>query len=155
MNKLVCVAGMTGSGKRIISDYFAGKGFYFIRFGQITLDEIIKRKLKPTENNQKIIREEIRKKYGMDAYAKLNLAKIKKFLKKGNVVVDGLYSWSEYKFLKNIFGKKMTTIAVFSPPEMRYERLSKRSPGKEDKELRDHHFNKTEAKKRDFNEIKG
>ena len=153
MNRIVCVTGMAGSGKSVLSDYFAEKGYQFVRFGQIVLDEIMKKGLKPSEANQKEIRENLRKKHGMAAMAKLNYPKFKKLLKKGNVIADNMMSWSEYKFLKEKFGKQLITVSVYSPPQIRYERLSKRKPGKSDKSLRFHHFTKTEARQRDYNEI--
>lgn len=153
MYKLICISGMPGAGKSVASDFFVKKGYKFVRFGQITLNEIKRRKLKPSEANQKQIREEFRKIYGMDAYAKLNYPVFKKLLKKNNVIADGLYSWSEYKFLKDKFGRRMLVIAIFAPPLQRYSRLSKRKPSLNDKNLRNHHFSEAEAKLRDYNEI--
>lgn len=153
MNKLICVAGMPGSGKSIVSDYFATRGFQFVRFGQIVLDEIIKNGLKPTETNERRIRETIRDKHGIAGMAILNYPKFRDLLKKGNVIADGLYGWSEYKFLKEKFGKQMFVIGVFAPPMLRYERLSSRKMTKEDKELRHRTFTKNEAKSRDYAEI--
>lgn len=153
MNKLVCVAGMAGSGKSVVSDYFAKRGYQFVRFGQIVLDEVKKQGLIPNEKNERKIREEIRKKYGMAAMAKLNFPKFKKFIKKGNVIADGLYSWSEYKFLKGKFGKQMFLIAVFAPPTLRYQRISQRVNPNSDKALRNRPLTAKEAKLRDFAEI--
>jgi dephospho-CoA kinase len=59
----------------------------------------------------------------MEAYAKLNLPKIEESIKKNNVIIDGLYSWEEYLFLKSKFGKELIVLAIYSPPDMRYERL--------------------------------
>lgn len=153
MNKVVCVVGMPGSGKTALSDYFARNGYHFIRFGQTTIDEVIKRGLKPNEKNQKEVREDLRKKYGSEAVAKINLPIIQKKLKVKNVVIDGLYSWSEYKFLKERLESQMIVVSVFSPPHLRHNRLSKRRPGKNDKALRNHHFSIHEAQMRDYNEI--
>ena len=126
MNKLVCVAGLTGSGKSVVSDYFVDKGYQFFRFGQIVLDEVKKRGLAPTEENEGKIRVKVRKEHGIGAIAILNLPKFRKMLRKGNIVGDGLYAFEEYKILKKEFGKKLILIAVYTPPEVRYERLSKR-----------------------------
>jgi len=153
MNKIVCIVGMCGAGKSVVSDYFTQKGYQFVRFGQIVLDEIKKRKLIPNEKNERKIREDIRKKYGMGAMAILNLPKFKKLLKKGNVIGDGLYSFDEYKILKKEFGKNLIIVAVFAPPKLRYERISKRTIFKRDTNLRNRPFSKNEAKKRDFAEI--
>lgn len=153
MNKLICIAGMPGSGKSVISDYFVKKGYQFVRFGQITLDELKRNKLKLNEANERKIREKIREKYGMAAYAILNYPRFKKLLKNGNVIGDGLYSWSEYKFLKEKFGRQFILIAVYAPPVLRYERISKRVMPASDKNLRHRPFSKKDAESRDYAEI--
>jgi len=56
-NKIVCIVGMAGSGKSIVSDELVKHGFGYIRFGQITLDKIKKDGLELNEANEKKIRE--------------------------------------------------------------------------------------------------
>jgi dephospho-CoA kinase len=153
MHKLVCTTGLTGAGKSVVSDYFVQKRFQFLRFGQITLDEVKRRGLTPTEEVERPIREEFRKKYGMAAYAILNLPKFRQLLKKGNVLGDGLYSFEEYKVLRKEFGKKFITIAIYSPPRLRYERLGKRKLIKSDKALRNRPATRAQAESRDFAEL--
>jgi dephospho-CoA kinase len=153
MHKLVCITGLTGSGKSVASDYFVSKGYQFLRFGQIVLDEVKKRNLEPIEANERPIREEFRKKYGMAAMAILNLSKFKKLLKKGNVLGDGLYSFEEYKILQKEFGKKFITITVYAPPELRYERLVARKLTKKDAALRNRPATKKAAESRDYAEL--
>lgn len=153
MHKLVCITGLTGSGKSVASDYFVNNGYQFLRFGQIVLDEVKKRKLEPIEANERPIREEFRKKYGMAAMAILNLPKFKKLLKIGNTLGDGLYSFEEYKVLKEEFGKNFVTIAVYASPKLRYERLTKRKLNSNDKNLRNRPATKEAAESRDFAEI--
>jgi len=63
----------------------------------------------------------------MAAYAKLNLPRIDRSLKSSNVVVDGLYSWEEYIFLKEYYGKQFTTVAVWASPATRHARLARRA----------------------------
>ena len=144
---------MPGSGKSVVSDYFVKKGYQFVRFGQITLDEVKKRGLNPTEANERKVREALRKKHGMTAFAKLNYSTFRRLLTKGNVIADGLYSWAEYKFLKEKFGKNMILIAVYAPPQLRYVRISKRVMPKADINLRHRPFTKSEAESRDYAEI--
>ena len=152
-NKLVCIAGMPGAGKSVVSDYLVSKGFQFVRFGQIVLDEVKKRKLKPNEKNEREIREEFRKKYGMGAMALLNLDNFRSKMKKGNVVGDGLYSFEEYQILKKEFGEQFIEIAVYAPPSLRYQRISKRIMPKSDTDLRNRPFTVDEAEKRDVAEL--
>lgn len=153
MNKIICISGMCGAGKSVVSDFFVKNDFQFIRFGQLTLDEVVKRGLEVNETNERVVREEFRNKYGMAAFAILNLPKFDELIKKGNVIADGLYSWEEYKVLKEHYGEVMKVIAVWAPPELRYERISTRVSGTEDKQLRNRSFTKEEAKSRDYAEI--
>lgn len=150
-NKLVCVVGMTGSGKSVVSDYLVGKGFGFVRFGQITIDYIQNNKLELCERVEKEVRESFRKEYGMAAYAKLNIPKIDELLKEGNVVGDGLYSWSEYKVLKNKYKDSLVVLAVFAPPDLRYSRLDNRK--EIDDKMRNRPTTFKESKSRDYAEI--
>lgn len=126
-NKVICIVGMPGAGKSIVSDELVKQGLAYLRFGQITIDKIKEEGLKLNENNEKKIRENFRKKYGMGAFATLNISKIDELLKKSNVVVDGLYSWSEYKILKEKYGDSMRVVAVYAPPKLRYARLKDRN----------------------------
>lgn len=151
-NKIICVVGMPGSGKSEAADELVKKDFAFLRFGQITLDKVKEKGWKPTEENERKVREEIRRQHGMGAFALLNIAKIDELLRKSNVAVDGLYSWSEYKILKEKYGKKMSVLAVYAPPELRYSRLTDRSI-KGDQAQRFRNFTKKEAKARDWAEI--
>lgn len=144
---------MPGAGKSVISGYFAKRGYQPVRFGQITLDIIIEKKLKPTERNERKIKEDLRKKHGMAAFAILNYPQLAKLIRKGNVIVDGLYSWSEYKYLKKKFGKRMIVVAVFAPPKTRHKRLSMRKMLANDKKLKNRPLTKKEAEKRDSSEI--
>lgn len=152
-HKIIALVGMCGAGKSLVADKLVEKKFQFIRFGQITLDEIKNRGLEPTEKIQKEIRENFRKQHGMAAFAVLNLPKIDEFLKNGPVVVDGLYSWSEYKVLKEKYGNDLIIIAVYASPKTRYQRISQRQPDINDKDLRQHHFTVEEAQSRDYAEI--
>lgn len=154
MNKVVAIVGMCGAGKSIVADEFVKARYRYLRFGQITLDEVKRRGLKPNEKLEKEIREGFRKKHGMAAFAIVNMPKIDEFLKKGDVVADGLYSWSEYKALKEKYGDNLIVVAVYAPPALRYDRLSQRSQDVlEDKNLRYRSFTHKEAKARDYAEI--
>jgi len=125
-NKLICIAGLAGAGKSTVSSIFKDCGFEYIRFGQIVIDEVKKRGLIINEKNERKVREELRRKHGMAAMAKLNKGKIKKLLKTKNVVADGLYSFDEYKILKREFPNQLLVIAVYAPPNLRYKRIKKR-----------------------------
>lgn len=153
MHKIIALVGMTGSGKSVVADYLTEKGWGFARFGQIVLDEVRNRGLEPKEENERPIREEMRAKHGMAAMAILNIPKFDTILKEKDLIADGLYSWSEYKELKKYYGDRLKVIAVYCPPELRYERLAGREWKADDKEMRHRPATKDQARSRDFAEI--
>ena len=124
--KLLIVVGMAGCGKSVVVDYFKQKNWQVIYFGGVTLNEVKKRNLPVNQSNEKMVREELRKIHGMEAYAKLEFPNIKKALSQGPTIIDGLYSWSEYKFLKKHINIPIILLAVYTPKKLRYERLAKR-----------------------------
>jgi len=125
---IIAVVGMPGSGKSTVASIISKlMNCKVVRFGDIT-DKILKeRGMEINEENEKRVREELRKKYGNDAYAKLNKQRIDECLEKdGIVVVDGLYSWEEYLYLKKNYPDKLVIVHVFASPKSRYERLKNR-----------------------------
>ena len=124
--KIVSIVGMAGSGKSEVARAFEENGFVRVRFGDVTDEEMRKRGLEPNEESERYIRELLRQEHGMSAYARLNLVKIDEASKYSSVVIDGLYSWEEYTFLKNYYGDDFYVVAVWSSPAIRYSRLAGR-----------------------------
>jgi dephospho-CoA kinase len=125
--KVVAIVGMAGAGKSEAARMFEENGFTKVRFGDITDEEVRKQGLELNEENERRIREMLREKYGMAAYAILNLSRIDLELKQSPVVIDGLYSWEEYTFLKSYYRNKFCTVAVWASPKTRYARLAARA----------------------------
>ena len=142
--KLIIFVGMPGSGKSICVEHLKNKGLASVYFGGITIEEVKKRGLDLTPENEKIVREDIRKNQGNDAYAKKIIAEIESLKSIQPIVVDGLYSWTEYKLFKSTFGDNAVVIAVVSPRNLRHQRLQKRPKRP---------LNNDEAKDRDYAEI--
>ena len=142
MGKIVAIVGMCGSGKSIASAYLENIGYKKVYFGGVTMDKLKEEGLEVTPDNEKMMRERLRKDMGMGAYAIVLLPKIKDLAKESDVVLDGLYSWDELKILQKEFN--LTTIAVVADKLLRYDRLSKRI---------ERPFNREDAIKRDITEI--
>ena len=124
---MVAIVGMAGSGKSEVARIFESDGFRKVRFGDITEREVKNRGLELNEENERHIRQQLRKDHGMAAYAKLNLPRIDALLDSSDVVVDGLYSWEEYVLLKDCYGERFSTVAVWASPATRHERLAYRA----------------------------
>ncbi|AKG54145.1 dephospho-CoA kinase [Dehalogenimonas sp. WBC-2] len=123
---IIAMVGMAGAGKTELSRLFEQGGYSRIRFGDITDDEVRRRGLPLNEANERTVREALRQELGMAAYAKLNQPRIDEALKKGPVVIDGLYSWEEYLFLKDHYQDQLAVTAVWSSPSIRTHRLATR-----------------------------
>lgn len=126
MNKVVAVVGMCGSGKSVATDLFVSENWERVYFGGVTLDAVRERGLEITPDNERMVREELRLKYGQAAYAVKLLPKIKELLLKGSVIVDGLYTWSEYKYLSENLGDALSVLCIISDKNDRYKRLENR-----------------------------
>ena len=124
--KIVSIVGMAGTGKSEVARMFAESGFIRIRFGDVTDDEVRRRGLELNETNERVVRESLRAEHGMDAYARLNRPRIDDAVRDSNVVIDGLYSWEEYVFLKDCYGDGLHQVAVWASPATRHARLASR-----------------------------
>jgi dephospho-CoA kinase len=124
--RIVAIVGMAGAGKSEAARVFEKKGFTRIRFGDVTDEELKKQGMPINEANERKMREALRQRYGMAAYAVLSLSRIELAVKSAPVVIDGLYSWEEYTTLKDYFRDYLLVVAVWASPEVRYARLATR-----------------------------
>lgn len=119
---------MPGAGKSVCVDYMKKKGLPYVYFGGITIDEVKRRGMEVTEASEKFVREDIRAKEGKGAYAVRIIKQIEELFEEGKdcVVVDGLYSWTEYKIFKESFGDNAYIVAIVATRALRHARLAKR-----------------------------
>jgi dephospho-CoA kinase len=126
LNKIIAIIGMTGSGKTEAVKFFEQNGYKRIYFGNVVMDEMKKLGLEINEANERKTRNELRKKFGMGVMADRSLDKIDQYFKSGNVVIESLYSWEEFKIVKEKYGENFKLLALYTTKLLRYERLSKR-----------------------------
>lgn len=141
---VIAIVGMSGAGKTEAGEFFKEKGFSVVRFGSVVDDWIREEGLSWSPENTKVYRERIRKELGMAGVAMKIYPKIQAILQKENrIILDGLYSWEEYVYLK----EKLPTLqllCIYASPKVRHQRLAVR---------RDRPFSKDEARERDIHEI--
>jgi dephospho-CoA kinase len=125
MSKVIlAVVGLVGAGKNETTQYITRKtGWPNVYFGDITFDEMKRTGLEINEVNERKIREEIRAKYGMGAYATLNFPKIKDLFQNSSLTLESFYSWEEYLEMKKEFGESFKVLAVCASPEIRAQRV--------------------------------
>ncbi len=145
MNKLIAVVGMSGSGKSVVTEYLEENNWTKLYFGGITyklMNEAgIERDIEG--KNEKEFRENLRKEHGPECYAKFLDPEIKEALKDNDVVLDGLYSWYEYKYLIERY-PSLKLICVVTDKDIRYARVAERP---------DRSFDRKAIEYRDLSEI--
>jgi len=125
-NKIIAIVGMPAAGKTVTTDYMLKKGMKKVYFGDCTFDEIEKQGLEINHENEKKTREFLRKKHGPGAFAILSMPKVEALYKKGDVIIESMYSWDEYKMVRDKFGDALTMVTIFANPKLRHDRLAKR-----------------------------
>ena len=126
--KIIALVGLAGSGKSPAVEYLTEKGFPKIYFGGVIYKAMDEAGIEKTWDNQQQFREEIRRREGKDFVIKRVIKNIHDLINAGQnkIVLDGLYTWSEYKFLKHEFPGQVVVIAIVTPKYLRYQRMAKR-----------------------------
>ena len=126
--KIIALVGLAGSGKSSAVEYLTEKGFPKIYFGGVIYEAMDEAGIEKTWDNQQQFREEIRRREGKDFVIKRVIKNIHDLINAGQnkIVLDGLYTWSEYKFLKHEFPGQVVVIAIVTPKYLRYQRMAKR-----------------------------
>ena len=126
--KIIALVGLAGSGKSSAVEYLTEKGFPKIYFGGVICKAMDEAGIEKTWDNQQQFREEIRRREGKDFVIKRVIKNIHDLINAGQnkIVLDGLYTWSEYKFLKHEFPGQVVVIAIVTPKYLRYQRMAKR-----------------------------
>lgn len=146
--KIIAVVGMSGSGKSVAVDYLTAKGIPKVYFGGMIYKEMERRGIARTEDgeSEKKFREMIRETEGKDWVVRQVIDEVHDLIKAGQkrIVLDGVYSWTEYKTLKHEFPGILTFLAIVVPKKLRYKRVAMR-PARP--------FNTEEIRERDRSEI--
>ena len=146
--KIIALVGMPGAGKGTCTTYISEKyGVPLIHFGNMVYEEVQRRGLDNVKD-EKFVREDMRKQGGPAVLAHHVARSAQEALDNGakGVVLDGLYSWSEYKYLHEMFGDDLITIAVTAPRAERYRRVVERKDGHRQ-------YTEQQVKERDITEI--
>ncbi len=124
----LALVGMPGAGKTLCAQHLQARGFFTLRFGAVVVDEVRRRGLEVNPVNERDVREQLRARHGMSAMARLSLPKLQAALDDHDcIVIDGLYSFSEYSFLRQHLGAPTILMAIAAPRHLRYQRLASRS----------------------------
>lgn len=146
--KIIAFVGMAGSGKSVAVDYMTEKGVPKIYFGGMIYKEMERRGIErtPDGESEKKFREEIRETEGKDWVVRQVIDSVYDLAEAGQkrIVLDGVYSWTEYRILRHEFPGILTFVAVVVDKNLRYKRVAARP---------ERPFQLDEIKERDRSEI--
>ncbi len=126
--KVIAFVGMPGSGKDTCSEYLSEKyGWPVIHFGRMVYEEVQRRGLDNVKD-EVFVREDMRRQDGPAVLAKHVAAKADEYFNEGEprVILEGLYSWSEYKYLNEKYADKLLVVALVAPKALRHKRVLER-----------------------------
>lgn len=126
--KILAFVGLAGAGKSSAVDYVTGKNIPKIYFGGIIYKAMEEAGIEVTWESQQKFREEIREREGKDFVVKRAIKEIENLMNAGQrrIVLDGLYTWSEYRILMHSFPGELEVVAIVAPKRIRHRRLASR-----------------------------
>ena len=144
--KIVAFVGLSGSGKTSAVDYMTNKGYPKVYGGGVLYAAMAAAGIERTQENENRFRLESREQEGADYIAVRIDKEINDLINAGQrrIIVDGLYSWDEYKTMKRDFPGEMNVIAIVAPKHIRHHRLLTRP---------ERPLTEAEANERDWREI--
>lgn len=127
--KIVAFVGLAGSGKSTAVEHFTSIGYPRVYFGGIIYKAMAEVGIEPGDwEREGPFREEIREREGKDFVVKRVVQETHDLIAAGQkrIVLDGLYTWTEYKILRHEFPGEMTVVAIVTPKHLRKQRMGKR-----------------------------
>jgi dephospho-CoA kinase len=124
---IIAVVGLPGAGKTEATTRFVKQQFFRVGFNDIFYEEFDRWGLERNERNEQSVRVEMRDRFGPTVLAERALPIIRQAIEGGkDVVVESLYTWWDYTFLKQRLREKLRVLAIYAPPALRYARLAVR-----------------------------
>lgn len=129
--EVFALCGMPGCGKGVVADFLKEKGIPIYSMGDVVREHFRREchgcppeETGPFANKQREL-------YGKDIWARRIIEKIERENKEADsiVMIDGLRSPSERSVFQGKWRKRFHVVAIFCPPDIRYERLGNRGRG--------------------------
>lgn len=125
---LLAFVGLPGSGVSTAVDYLKSKQYPSVYFGGVILQAMKQAGIDDTPENEQSVREKFRRDHGADAVVQKIIPEINNLAHSGQhrIVLDGLYSWTEYKILKHEYPGQIIIVSLVAPRHIRHRRLAHR-----------------------------
>jgi dephospho-CoA kinase len=133
--KIIAFTGMPFSGKSEAVKIAKEKKIPIVRIGDIVWEETKKMGFTLNDKNVGEIANNMRKKYGMDIWAKKTIEIIKNIKNTNILVIDGVRNLEEIETFKRNLGNDFLLVAIQVTDELRYQRALNRNRKDDSKDL--------------------
>lgn len=127
--QILAFVGLPGAGKSSAVDYLALQNYPKVYFGGVVIEAVKAAGMDVTEQNERYMREKLRADEGKDVIVNRIAKQINDLMGAGQhkILADGLYTWTEYKILKQQFPGELVVAAIVAPKHIRHHRLAIRT----------------------------
>lgn len=125
---LIAVAGLAGAGKTTATEHLEAAGIgRQIYVGAYIQTEVVRRNLPLTAENERFVRDDMRRLFGRDVFAKMVVTELGDVASKQHVLLDAIYVREEADLYRQELGVRLVILGLEAAFELRAERLSGRS----------------------------
>jgi len=128
---------MPASGKSEAVQLAKDKGIPVIRMGDLVWEETRRQSRPLDDKNVGDVANSMRKKYGMDIWAKRTVEKIHSLKKSPHFIIDGVRNMEEIEYFKKELGLGFLVIAIDASDKLRRKRAIDRGRTDDSKDLKD------------------
>jgi len=135
--KIIAFTGMPASGKTEAVQLVKNKGIPVIRMGDLIWEETRQQGKPLDDKNVGDVASNMRKKYGMDIWAKRTVEKIHSMKKSSHLIIDGVRNMEEIEYFKKELGLDFFVVAIDALDDLRRKRAITRGRTDDSKNLED------------------
>jgi dephospho-CoA kinase len=135
--KIIAFTGMPASGKSEAVQLAKDKGIPVIRMGDLVWEETRRQGKLLDDKNVGDIASTMRKRYGMNIWAKRTVKKIHSLKKTPHLIIDGVRNMEEIEYFKKKLGSDFFVVAIDASDDLRRKRAIARGRIDDSKDLKD------------------
>mgnify|MGYP001562631713 CR=1 FL=1 len=135
--KIIAFTGMPASGKSEAVQLAKDKGIPVIRMGDLVWEETKRQGKQLNDKNVGSVASSMRKKQGMDIWARRTVEKIHSLKTSSLLVIDGVRNREEIEYFKKELGFDFLIVAIDTSDELRRKRAIARGRTDDSKNLKD------------------
>ena len=126
--RLVAITGMPGSGKDTVRSALEERGFVTVTMRRVVQRMLEEQGVEVDNRNLRELASKLREEGGPAIIAELCVPLVREAMagEPDGIVIDGVRSYDEVEKFRELLKEELLLVAVFAPPQLRFERLKNR-----------------------------